>query len=64
VLWSATGFSPVFGEKTALTYLDPLHQKDIDWAKTDLNHRRNKPINCVEVFPLIIYCSSRWPARS
>jgi hypothetical protein len=64
MLWSATGFSPVFGEKTALIYLDPLHQKDIDWATADLNHRRNQPINYAEVFALLIYCPSRWPARS
>jgi hypothetical protein len=49
--WSATAFSPVFGESAARMdsraragfvareSLDRLHQKEIDSAKADLNHR-------------------------
>ena len=36
--WCATVFCPAFGECTAR---ETVHQKDIDWIKADLNHRRN-----------------------
>jgi hypothetical protein len=47
-LWSATVSCPAFGECTAREVglvlrkgIHALHQKDIDWISTDLNHRRN-----------------------
>jgi hypothetical protein len=39
--------------------LHALHQKDIDWAKANLNHQRNQLTNYDEVFALLIY----WPCR-
>jgi hypothetical protein len=45
--WSATAFSPVFGETAAWGIgvvahegMRALYQKGIDWTQADLNHRR------------------------
>jgi hypothetical protein len=37
--WCATVFCQVFGDTAARLPLPILHEKGIDWAKGDLNHR-------------------------